>query len=130
MARTLGGVAELKAMQDLITKGFKVSRPVIDTYEYDLLSDWNGTLKRIQVKCTDTLSDGRRYKFEAVNGIARTPYEAGTIDYLMCYVIGLDLWYVIPHSIVTSKKITVYPQNLTSKAKYEIYKNRWELLKQ
>ncbi|MDD3039565.1 group I intron-associated PD-(D/E)XK endonuclease [Bacteroides sp.] len=129
-ARTLGGFAELQAMKVLISKGFLVSRPIVDNYPYDLICDWHGELKRIQVKATASISENRRRKFESVNGCNRTLYARGSIDYFLCYVVDLDIWYVIPASMVTSKKITVYPDAEESNAKFEIYKERWELLKQ
>lgn len=117
-------------MKVLMSRGFLVSRPVVDSYPYDLICDWHGELKRIQVKATASIADNRRRKFESVNGVDKTPYAQGCIDYYLCYVVDLNVWYVIPASIVTSKKITVYPDITNSVAKYEIYKERWELLKQ
>jgi hypothetical protein len=103
---------------------------MVDNYPYDLICDWHGVLKRIQVKATASISENRRRKFESVNGADRTLYTRGSIDYFLCYVVDLDVWYVIPASIVTSKKITVYPDVENSVAKFESYKDHWELLKQ
>jgi hypothetical protein len=116
-------------MIKLTEMNFAVSQPVIDTLPYDLIADWNGRLTRLQVKSTRTMSEGRRYKLEAVNGCDRTAYEQGSIDYIIGYIEPEDQWYVIPHAAVDAKKITLYPHIDNSTGKYECYREQWVLLK-
>lgn len=94
-----------------------------------MICDWNGKLTRLQVKSTNSLSDGRRYQVEAVNGGDKTPYEEGVLDYFIVHVIPEETWYIIPYSFVSAKKIVIYPNNPDSNAKYEIFKDAWYLLK-
>lgn len=45
-----GDVAEMKVAADLIERGFRVSKPLVENSPYDLISEIDGSLDRIQVK--------------------------------------------------------------------------------
>ena len=48
--KAIGDLAELKVACDLTEKGYVVSKPIGDNAPYDMIVDFDGKLKRVQVK--------------------------------------------------------------------------------
>lgn len=130
--RQLGFYGELVAAGILARLGFIVSSPLVDA-RYDLITDWNGKVNRIQVKATarkDLSNGGERYKLMTQCGRVARKYIIGDFDFLLGYIMNEETWYVFPCSIVAGKhSISLFTNICGTKSKYEQYRNNWNLLK-
>lgn len=121
-----GDIVEAMFQQEVMTKGGKISKPFSHNYRYDFVTDFNGTLKRVQVKSSNADHSKwkkNRYGAHKVNSI----YSKKDVDVLAVFALGT--WYLIPVEEITGKGVWVYPYSNDSKGKYEQYKRTWNILK-
>lgn len=99
-----GDVTELLVSAFLISKGFKISKPISNNLRYDLIADFRGKLLRIQCKSStyETHSNKRAITFNTCSshintkGQVRIPYSKYDIDYIAtvwnghCYMIPVE----------------------------------------
>ena len=106
------------------SKGYSVSIPLNDTQDYDIIVD-NGTLKRVQVKCTGCLDNYGRYSVSlrscgGTNGSVYKRVIDTDIDIL--FVVCTNGWlFEIPKSVITQKNtISLYnePSEMNDSYKY------------
>lgn len=117
-------------------QGFDAAWPSGDSATWDLVSDWRGSVNRLQVKSCrvkDKKTGGVYYVKAAHLGHARTLYEAGDFDFL----IAVLPWaiYVIPADLIWEKKkicIGFWEAERNGRGKlceWEKHKEAWSLLK-
>ena len=95
-----------------------------------------GTMYRVRVKGTSYLAKetdrkSYRYKIQPVTGNThKLPIDCAKLEVLAAYVEPTDSFYIIPclelHGV---KSVWLYPHREDSKAKYEQYKEAWELFR-
>lgn len=103
MSIKLGAIGVQKVSAKLLEQNFLVSTPVYDD-GYDLVTDWRGVLKRVQVKCTIGNETGRRQKlkFFAIRGNnfgitgKKKLYDKLDCDVFIFYHTVLDALFIIP----------------------------------
>jgi hypothetical protein len=80
----------------------------------------------VQVKSTILESEfGNAYVCTVRGG--HKPYPPGSFDFLAAYVVHENSWYIIPEEETWGKgSVTLHPN--TPKAKYEEYREAWNLL--
>lgn len=137
----VGGVGELKITIKLLELGFKVAAPVCAAFSYDLISDWNGKLKRIQIKVTQRRNSWNCYSVNSAKrrNSQQIPLTKEDCDILIAYVPDYDVSYIIPIEIINQVAVSLYPikmpneQFITPRHKgsnrYEVYKELWDILK-
>ena len=90
---------------------------------------------KVQVKGTHTTvienSGSRRFKIQPVQGrLDKTPIDCTKVDILVAYIEPEDAYYIIPClEIERVKSLWFYSHNPKSKAKFEKYRNRWDLFR-
>ena len=94
-------------------------------FQRDLIIDAGGRFLRIQVKCTRQKRwNSYRCHLDA-NG---RPYSPDQVDFIAAYIIPEDTWYILPIRATNNQPdILLTPQS--PRAKYEKYKEAWQLLK-
>ena len=112
MSLRIGAIGVQRVAAKLMEQGFLVCTPVVDE-GYDLVTDWRGKLKRVQVKTTAGASDTKtrnKLKFLAVKGPGygygallktnkvKTIYNKTDCDIFIFYHIPQDAVFVIPRS--------------------------------
>jgi PD-(D/E)XK nuclease superfamily protein len=124
-AKARGEWAELRFMTRATELGLRVTKPWGDNAPYDLVIDCAGHFLRIQVKCT-RYRRGQSYKCHLdSNG---HPYRPGQLDFFAAYVIPADTWYILPIKATHGQPdILLTPHS--NHAKYEKYKEAWQLLR-
>ncbi len=124
-AKQRGEWAELRFMTRATELGFRVAKPWGDSAPYDVATEHRGRFLRVQVKCT-IFHRGNSYKCHLdSNGV---PYSPEDIDLIAAYVIPTDTWYILPIRATNNQSdilLTPHGHN----AKYEKYKEAWDLLK-
>jgi hypothetical protein len=91
-----GELGELAFLHKAASLGFGVAKPYGDSESYDFILDSGERFWRVQVK--SIYSHSRRvYRAHAQHRNGRR-YKAEEVDFLVAYIVPLDIWYVIPMS--------------------------------
>lgn len=111
----------------LVLKGFMVGF-AFGNCGYDLVSDWNGTLRRIQVKSTrQRHHSGWKVNVRRISSKGSSPYSKKDADFLIIRIAPTGDTYVIPVKEVS--KIQAIGLNPGSNNKFEKYHEAFNLLK-
>ena len=136
MSLRIGAIGVQRVAAKLLEQGFLVCTPVIDE-GYDLITDWKGKLKRVQVKTTAGALDTKtrnKLKFLAVKGpgygygaLLKTNkvkmiYNKTDCDIFIFYHIPQDAVFVIPRSKLPKTKSIYFAAN-------SVWRDNWDVLK-
>jgi hypothetical protein len=123
-----GELGELAFSHKAASLGFGVAKPHGDNERYDFILDSGERLWRVQVKST-CCARGGGYRAWA-RGSNDSPYTAAEIDFLVVYVVPLDIWYVIPVKVVTTLLwLGFFPSGCKRNAgRFECYREAWHLM--
>ena len=141
--KRMGELAELGFMYRAATYGIGVSKPLGDSFPYDVLTQHGRRLLRVQVK--SCFSGERQCKngFPIIVachwGRSKRNYSIDDVDFIAAFIAKYDTWYLIPmESLGTRKNIRVYPgkrkpnrdrdRNGQYFGQYEQYREAWNLL--
>ncbi len=122
-----GEWVELKFMAEAAARNLSTSKPYGDMENFDVVVGRPGKFVGVQVKSTSFRhSNGYLCSVSARNHQA---YAAGSLDFLAGYVVPENVWYIIPARLIQGKRsIMLYTDSST--AKYEQYREAWELLRE
>jgi len=137
MSIRLGAIGVQRVSAKLLDQGFLVNLPVYDD-GYDMVVDWRGKLKRIQVKCTSGSEDNKRNKFKflavkgpgfgvsryrdrATLGIKRV-YNKSDCDALIFYHTTEEAFFIMPTSKLPKTKSIYFDPNCK-------WRDNWSVLK-
>jgi hypothetical protein len=121
-----GEWAESVFMARATEHGLPVSKPWGEMSSYDFVIGKTGRFVSVQVK--STLSKEKTGYECAVRG-GHQAYPAGAFDFLAAYVVPEDVWYIIPAKFFQGQEcVTLFPNS--PKAKYEPYREAWNLLRE
>lgn len=115
-----GAAAESKVAAEITLRGGYVSFSITDKIPYDLISDYNGKISKIQVKGIFSKSRGT-YRCE-LSGYKNRAYKQHEVDYFVIYIHDLNDYYVIPFD----SEIRSFNVNGD---RIKPFKNAWWLLK-
>jgi hypothetical protein len=139
-----GEWAELAFMHEATRRGFFVARPSGDSLPYDVILDASRfddhmrvrgrpRLWRVQIKSVATR---RGNGYHILVGSNQRRYTARDFDFFVCYIVPLDLWYIIPSRICTRYlNVSLYPHSCRSRLgrphfpRYEDFRERWDLFR-
>jgi hypothetical protein len=101
-----GDIAEMAVATDLLKRGFKVAKPLGESWEYDLILYRNNNFERIEVKYTESNGDvltvrARSHSILAGRITKTKIYTSDDIDWLVVYDKTTDKCYYIPSSTLT-----------------------------
>jgi hypothetical protein len=123
-----GEWAELCFMERAAMHGLRVSKPHGESAPYDVVVEWEGRFRRVQVKSTIYRRRGESYSLN-VMGPGRKAYRRGVVDFVAVYLIPIDRWYIIPYEALGESKCSVHFKPGGIRQKYEEYREGWERLK-
>lgn len=131
MSNKLGLTSEIKFQLEALSRDLIVSKPLGDKEAYDLITDNGKSLKKVQIKSTSF----HRKRWEKTNASAfevkltnnkGVKYSKKDVDIFAIFIEPLNIWYLIPHSIVKSlSSVTLYP---SGRSKYNKYCNNWRAI--
>ncbi len=130
-----GEWAELRFMAKAAELGFKLSKPWGDSAPFDVVL-WQGHhFVRIQVKSTMCKARARKPHHQQgaytanLRRISARRYRKSDFDFVVVYVIPLDIWYILPSRVATSRTaVRVVPGD--KRNPYERYNGAWHLLQE
>ena len=130
--KRVGERSEAAFLMKAFDEGFAVTKPWGDSERYDFIVDSGRRLWRVQLKCTATLR-ARGYDVQsiyAVYGEGKVCYSAEDIDVLVAYIVPKTAWYVLPIEVFApARSLRFYPDIECKRAKWEGYRERWDLMK-
>ena len=124
-SQRVGTIAEVAFVRQCLERSFE-PHPTTTPMPWDFLVTCPSGLHKVQVKCTNG-KHGSAYK--VVTGVGHTGKDITSydVDVFACYVMPIDIWWIIPRKHVgNSQTINLCPSPL-SKAKYKQYQNNWSL---
>lgn len=131
-SKRIGEVSEAGLMLKARTMGFVVALPWGDSELYDLVLGWGERLWRVQLKCTLKIRS-RAYEVQPIHSVygkGKRAYTSKEIDALVVHIPPCDAWYVIPvEDMVGSKCLRFYPDMECKAARWEKYREAWDLLR-
>jgi len=105
--------------------GLCVAKPWEEMSAYDFAVEHNGHFLRVQVKCTNYR---RSRSYECDVTASHVPYSSERMDFFAVYVIGPDVWYIIPFAATGGRgRLILSPHR--DKSKYGEYREAWHLLR-
>jgi hypothetical protein len=122
-----GQWAELLFMARAAQHGLGVAKPLGDWEYYDAAVQHQGRFVSVQVKSV-LYRYRQSYSCNVVAGRTHALYARNRLDFFAVYLIPIDLWYIIPCSVIcrTNQSICLTPD--LKGHKYERYKEAWHLL--
>ena len=139
MSKHLGAAYEAQFAADALKKGLHVLEPKGDYLPYDFIVHGATGSYKVQVKGTGAkMRRGQRktdyYKIVAGNrqkgdSRGKVKISAEEADLLAAYMAPSGVWYFIPIPKIESVSMYFSPDNQVSQAKYEIWKEAWNLFR-
>ena len=138
MKRT-GSIYEQQFFLDALKNGLEVFTPIGDYLPQDcIVMNSAGRTFRVQVKGTGVLIEDKRnngglgrYMITSASGKkVKETIDCTKVDTLAAYIEPVNAWYIIPcMDLDNAIRISLYPHNAKSKAKYERFLNNWNAFK-
>lgn len=131
MSQHLGAIAVTKISSVLMEQGFMVSLPVYDS-GYDLITDYRGVLKRVQVKSNSGTEDGVRgrtkLKFYALRGnnvhqaSTKRLYGRNEVDAFVFFNTKQNAIFVVPFDKLPKTQSVYFAPNCE-------WRDNWDALR-
>jgi hypothetical protein len=124
-----GELAEAAFLHKAASLGFSVAKPWGDSDPYDFIVQAGGRLHRVQVKSAASAGEYGSYTFHARGCAYDSTYTPDDIDFLVAYIVPLNLWYVIPIEVfLRTRSAKIYPTSHRPNSRYEKYREAWSLM--
>lgn len=123
-----GEWVELQFLARATAHGLTVSKPWGDSTMYDYVVESGGVFRRVQVKSSMAMI-GKDYICSCHPPTRPTQaYTEDEIDFVAIFIIPLEVWYVIPVSVVQKRKWGIAINPRRKRSKYFPYLEAWHLL--
>ena len=125
----IGLAGELRVMSELLLRGHNPAKSYLENGA-DLILE-NGLRIEVKSKHKQTIKDHDIYQFSLRGGHRKQNQNLDHCDFLICWCIDDDCFYIIPTSSITTEASAICIFNHSSKrqwTKYLSYKENWELL--
>lgn len=134
-----GSIYEQQFFLDALKNGLEVFTPIGDYLPQDcIVMNSAGRTFRVQVKGTGVLVEDKRrngglgrYMITSASGKkVKETIDCTKVDTLAAYIEPVNAWYIIPcMDLDNAIRISLYPHNTKSKAKYEKFQDNWNAFK-
>lgn len=131
MSLQLGAIGVTKISSILMENGFMVSHPIYDN-GYDLITDYKGILKRVQIKTTNGTEDQQRrnkLKFFALRGTGfnqnnpKKIYGKGIVDVFIFYNTKLNAIFLVPAERLPRTMSVYFAPNCEWRDNWDVLRN-------
>jgi hypothetical protein len=114
-------------MRKAASLGFAVAKPWGDSDRYDIITRFENTFWRVQIKSVlDKFPSRDHYRVQTADSRRHT-YSANDIDFLVAYIFAKDIWYVLPAHIIENKKSLCLSPG-SKRSSVEDYREAWGLM--
>jgi hypothetical protein len=130
-----GELSEAAFLLKATSMGLRVAKPWGDSERYDFIVNSGERLWRVQLKSTSVVHT-RGYEvqplysvYRGARGRGKAGYTADEIDVLAVHIRPCDVWYLIPvEALALAKNLRFYPDIACRCARWESYREAWELM--
>jgi hypothetical protein len=126
-----GASYEALFIAESLKRGLDVHEPRGDYLSHDLLVSRDNRIFKIQVKGTSIYQKGKDKvcKVFAAKGRSggKVQLTKEDTDIIAAYAAPAETWYLIPVDKITSIGVYLSPHNKYSEAKYELWKEAWNV---
>ena len=119
--KTRGEAAEAAFLAKAASFGFGIAKPWGDSERYDFILDSGERIWRVQVKSTES---HKRTGYALSVMASNRGYNSEEIDFVVCYLVPEQMWYVIPVEVLGERK-GVYLYGKSRGGLYEQYREAW-----
>jgi len=122
----IGLAGEFRVMSELLLRGHNPAKSYLENGA-DLVLE-NGI--RVEVKSAHRCNVNRTtgYLFSLKGGHRGKRQDLDSCDFLICWCIDDDCFYIVPKSEVTKTEIGIYNTSPNANHKYASYREKWEIL--
>ncbi len=125
-----GEFSEAKFQCSAMLNALIIAKPFGQFQKFDFITEFNGILKRVQVKSIAHKKVERgirknKYGCHVAYNKAwnkKEKYTKKDVDVVACYILPLDLWYLIPIEDIDGFQVTLSPEIKNTKNKYEKFR--------
>jgi hypothetical protein len=127
--KRLGEMAEAAFVVKASGMGFSVAKPWGDSDPYDFITQAGERLCRVQVKSAHRKRKDGGYSLHT-HGHSMQAYLRDEIDFLVAYLVPVDVWYVFPiEALLGRRSLKLFPSFRQKRSKYEKYREAWDLMR-
>jgi hypothetical protein len=120
-----GEQAEAAFLNKATSLGLTVSKPWGDSERYDLIVGSGSRLSRVQVKSTQ-YEYPAKHRYSIRNLHHGTLYTEEEIDFLVVYIVPLNIWYIIPvKACLNHRNLRFFPGSTKARGRFEKYREAW-----
>jgi len=120
-----GEQAEAAFLNKATSLGLSVCKPWGDSERYDLIVGSGSRLSRVQVKSTQ-YEYPAKHRYSIRNLHHGTLYTEEDIDFLVVYIVPLNIWYIIPvKACLNHRNLRFFPASTNSRGRFEKYREAW-----
>jgi len=118
--QSTGALGETKAVAELLQRGYKVARPVVDDDGVDLIVSYRIT---VQVK-TARRWTSRGWNFQCFQRARRAALPSH-IDILLCHALDVGAWWMIPAPVARDRDQETLA--IRTGSPLDVWRGRWDL---
>jgi hypothetical protein len=122
--KRMGEAIEAAFLAKVCKLRIPVCKPWGDSERYDFVVDWGKGFWRVQVKGA-SFCDGLKY--QAGGGGDGKPFTQEDMDFVVVYLVPLDVWYVVPIERAEGL-VNLWFNPQSTRARFERYQEAWCLL--
>jgi hypothetical protein len=122
--KRMGEAVEAAFLAKVCKLRIPVCKPWGDSERYDFVVDWGKGFWRVQVKGGTYCERG---KYQAGAGGKGKPFTKDDMDFVVVYIVPVDLWYVVPIEIAEGLRM-LWLNPRSTRARFEKYREAWCLL--
>ena len=124
-ANQVGLAGEFRVMSELLLRGHNPAKSYLENGA-DLILE-NGL--RIEVKSSHKRENNPKgYIFSFLGGHRKNIQKLDNIDFVICWCIDDDCFYIIPPKLIAAASITICDTQSDTQLKYTSCKNNWGIL--
>ena len=125
-SQRVGTIAEIAFMRQCLERNFE-PHPTTTPMPWDYLVTSPSGTHKVQIKATSRLRNLSGYKVITAKGTVNKTSMSDEIDVVACYVLPVDVWWIIPRDRIGNVKTVNLSPSTSSTSKFKKYQDNWSI---